>query len=133
MKPVILELKVDEESYQKVSDSIEVLRKQALKLEVAIKSVKEAMDGLDLSNLISFQKHDHICHCGTGEPNPHETGTGGCVRYMTVAPVRVGENWLVDGHEVTDFTLHQQRGYHQHPCGCWSCSPGSSNSLPDET
>ena len=75
-------------------------------------------------------KHDHACHCGTATHAPHETGTEGCVRYMTEAPEpKPGERWYVDGHEITDYTLKQQRGYHQHPCGCWSRWPGSSNSI----
>ena len=47
--------------------------------------------------------HDHTCHYGTGSPIPHETGEGGCVRH--------------------------QRGYYQHPCGCWSSHGDSYNSL----
>lgn len=81
-------------------------------------------------------KHDHICHCGTGKPTPHETGKGGCQRFMTDAPMRVPETddyWEVDGERITYTTLIQQRGYYMHPCGCWSRWPGSVNSLPDET
>jgi hypothetical protein len=49
---------------------------------------------------------------------------------MTAAPVPAGaERWLVDGHEITDFTLRQQRGYFQHPCGCWSTHGDSDTSL----
>lgn len=73
--------------------------------------------------------HDHTCHCGTG-PESHSTGEGGCVRFMTKAPVPLPNNWwLLDLEEVTDFTLREQRGYHQHPCGCWSRWPGSVNSI----
>jgi hypothetical protein len=43
------------------------------------------------------------------------------------------DRWLVDGVDITGYTLREQRGYHQHPCGCWSRSPGSSNSVdPDD-
>lgn len=75
-------------------------------------------------------RHDHQCSCGTATHTPHETGTCGCVRYMTEAPaVRPDDRWFVDGHEITDYTLRQQRGYHQHDCGCWSRWPGSENSI----
>lgn len=37
--------------------------------------------------------------------------------------------WLVEGSEITEFSMKQQRGYHRHPCGCWSRWPGSSNSI----
>ena len=43
------------------------------------------------------------------------------------------EMWIVEGHIITEYTMRHQRGYHQHECGCWSRSPGSTNSLPDET
>lgn len=77
-------------------------------------------------------EHDHSCHCGTASRAPHETGTLGCVRFITESPVHVPpDRWLVDGGEITDFTLRQQRGYHRHPCGCWSRWPGSSNSIED--
>ena len=77
--------------------------------------------------------HDHTCHCGTGKTEPHKTGTEGCVRFMVEPPVQYTDGWLVDGQMITDYTLRDQRGYHQHPCGCWSRWPGSTNSLPDET
>lgn len=77
-------------------------------------------------------EHDHSCHCG-GEPMTHHTGVGRCLRFMTEAPVlapptTIGDRWIVDGHEITDYTLREQRGYYQHPCGCWSRWFGSSNS-----
>ncbi len=69
----------------------------------------------------------HTCHCGTATHTPHETATHGCVRVITVPPIPSGTHeilgcpmWEVDGHRLTDFTLRQQRGYYQHPCGCWS-------------
>ena len=65
--------------------------------------------------------HDHTCHCGTSDAGTaHETGHDGCQRFMTGQP---------------DFTIASmynytvQRGYHQHPCGCWSRWEGSTNSL----
>ena len=74
--------------------------------------------------------HDHDCNCGTGKSTPHKTGTEGCVRYMIEAPIPFEDDyWIVDGRQITDYTLRYQRGYHQHPCGCWSCWPDSSNSL----
>lgn len=72
----------------------------------------------------------HICFCGTGSDTPHEIGKCGCVREMTEAPIKTKTGyWFVGGHEITEFTMIQQRGYHQHSCGCWSRSPGSSNSI----
>ena len=74
--------------------------------------------------------HNHTCHCGTATKTPHNTGEDGCVRFMTAAPLPcIDSKWLVEGQKITDFTLRQQRGYHQHECGCWSRSPGSSNSI----
>ncbi len=83
------------------------------------------------------EQHDHTCHCGGQVASGgHVTGVPGCLRTMTVAPVRVSlsdDTWSVDGHVITGFTLLQQRGYHQHPCGCYSWSGCSSNSLdPDD-
>ena len=75
-------------------------------------------------------KHYHSCTCGMAEQTPHEVGTHGCVRYMTEAPaVRPDDHWLVDGETITGYTLRQQRGYWQHPCGCWSRWVGSDNSI----
>lgn len=82
-----------------------------------------------------YNQHSHACHCGTGKPTPHETGTGGCVRTMVEAPIKSLNMsadpycWLVDGRQITDYTLRYQRGYYQHGCGCWSRSPGSVNSI----
>ena len=74
------------------------------------------------------------CWCGTATKTPHEIAHNGCVRYLVTAPTRSGAGWIVDGRRVTNFTLRQQRGYAQHlPSGDWSRSPGSHNSLPDET
>lgn len=81
----------------------------------------------------------HPCHCGYGKTTPHETGEDGCVRFVTVPPdpapddPRLGKMWLVTGSVITDFTLRQQRGYSEHPCGCWTTHGESNNSLPDET
>lgn len=66
--------------------------------------------------------HDHRCWCGTEEKTPHEIGDGTCCRFMVEPPT-------FDNGE-TLFTWTQQRGYYQHPCGCWSTRPGGSeNSL----
>jgi hypothetical protein len=74
--------------------------------------------------------HDHSCHCGTGNNEPHEISKDGCVRLMEESPVKLPDGkWLVHGHAITDFTLRQQRGYHRHTCGCWSRSPESTNSI----
>ena len=81
-------------------------------------------------------KHDHTCHCGTASATPHETREQGCVRHMVDTPTLVTQNtdpdanrWLVEGSEITEFSMKQQRGYHKHPCGCWSRWPGSSKSI----
>lgn len=84
--------------------------------------------------MIDSIKHDHACHCGTATHAPHETAANGCVRLMTDAPIpngkdEFGDRWLADGSDITDFTLRQQRGYHQHPCGCWSRFSGSASSI----
>jgi hypothetical protein len=71
---------------------------------------------------------EHLCNCGTGKKAPHRIGEDGCVRFMVAAPIPTSNNmWLADGEPITAGTLHHQRGYDQHPCGCWSCWPGSSN------
>ena len=75
-------------------------------------------------------EHNHNCHCGTATKTPHTIGKDGCVRRMVEAPVQVSpDRWEVAGHEITDYTLRHQRGYSQHPCGCWSRWPGSENSI----
>lgn len=86
--------------------------------------------------------HDHTCHCAYGKSEPHTIGQDGCVRTLVNAPTIISlsttgdrnyDRWLVDGVDVSWFTLKEQRGYHQHPCGCWSRSPGSFNSVdPDD-
>ena len=76
----------------------------------------------------------NICHCGTASHTPHEVGMDGCCRYLVDAPRKVESRcWLVGGKLLTDFTLRQQRGYSMHSSGNWSRSPGSVNSLQDET
>ena len=87
-----------------------------------------------------IRDHDHSCHCGTATTTPHETGTCGCVRTMVQAPNPAGiHEWLKcpmwdvgdrDGQPITDTTLKEQRGYHEHPCGCWSCHE-STNSIDE--
>lgn len=65
--------------------------------------------------------HDHMCYCGTSHTGkPHETGQDGCIRYMTEPP---------DLKLASIFTYTEQRGYHMHPCGCWSRFHGSENSI----
>lgn len=82
---------------------------------------------------MSKKKCKHLCYCGTGSTTPHVVGEGGCVRFLTKAPVPDGDGWVVDGHHITNYTLKHQRGYHQYECGCWSRWPGSTNLLSDET
>ena len=80
-------------------------------------------------------KHNHTCYCGTSyKSRGHETGKDGCIRFMVEAPIKKeNDRWEADGVEITDFSLRQQRGYHQFDCGCWSRWPGSSISLSEET
>lgn len=83
----------------------------------------------------------HLCSCGEGEGINHPIGKTGCNRFIPdTFPEILGSDpddehnrWIVDGHLITEYTLKFQRGYHQHPCGCWSRWEGSVNSLPDET
>lgn len=93
-------------------------------------NMSEAQSSRSQQQVVRHDGHDHRCSCGTATHTPHETGTCGCVRHMTEAPeVRPDGRWFVDGHEMTDCTLRQQRGYHQHDCGCWSRWRGSTNSV----
>jgi hypothetical protein len=75
--------------------------------------------------------HDHTCHCGVASTSPHIVGTYGCPRRIVDAPLKTTAigYWMVDGGLITDFTLREQRGYHQHPCGCWSTTGEHSNSV----
>lgn len=75
----------------------------------------------------------HTCNCGTSDHVPHLIGEDGCIRRMAEAPTP-GKHagWIVDGFQISDFTLRQQRGYHQHACGCWSWAGTSVNSIGDE-
>jgi hypothetical protein len=91
---------------------------------------------MSLLNFLTFgllgktPQHDHTCHCGTARVSPHQTGTQGCERFMTIPPEDMGgDRWRVDGHEITGYSLREQRGYHQHSCGCWSRHEGSDNSI----
>ena len=99
----------------------------------------------DVAGIMADMKHNHTCHCGIATETPHQTGTKGCPRFLTEAPMPAPRDeelrcemwWVDDDYQhrgpVTDTTLKRQRGYKQHPCGCWSRSPGSTISLPDET
>jgi hypothetical protein len=83
---------------------------------------------------MTCNKNDHLCHCGTGESSPHEISKEGCVRFFVQSPFPVDyddpeDYWIADGQKVTYYTLIEQRGYYRHPCGCWSRSPGSVNSV----
>lgn len=101
-------------------------------LTEAVVLLSEAQEKVaDFVELVNeMNAHAHTCHCGTAKRTPHEIGTWGCIRSMVEAPTPAGpEKWMVDGVEITDYTLRQQRGYSQHPCGCWSRWPGSSNSI----
>jgi len=80
-------------------------------------------------------KEKHMCYCGMASTTPHRISEDGCERYMTESPVpapddpKLGKSWYVDGYVINDYILTQQRGYHQHECGCWSRWEGSINSL----
>lgn len=69
----------------------------------------------------------HECYCGTATHVPHGIGKSGCQREITSNPDKFGSDletnspmWLVDGQIITEYTLKFQRGYYEHPCGCWS-------------
>jgi hypothetical protein len=97
----------------------------------AVDLLAKAQDKVaDFVELPDKQSHCHTCHCGTAKQSPHQTGTDGCVRFIAESPLPTASgNWIVNGNEITDFTLRRQRGYHQHPCGCWSTHGDSVNSL----
>lgn len=70
------------------------------------------------------------CVCG-GVDRPHRIADPGCFRKMVArAPVRMVDEsrWMVDGTEVTDFTLRHQLGYAKHECGRWSRFATDDNS-----
>jgi hypothetical protein len=96
---------------------------------------KEYMLNDIVADIVRFLKtdHDHTCGCGTSQSDHgHTTSHLGCVRSMVDAPTALEHDmWLVNGNVISDYTLKQQRGYHQHPCGCWSSHGGSSNSIGD--
>lgn len=79
---------------------------------------------LKVNNVKTFRPE---CGCG-GVIVPHHVGDKGCFRTMVAAPLPaavksdLGPLWNLPGvaGSVTDFTLRQQWGYHQHPCGLWS-------------
>ena len=86
----------------------------------------------------TFCQELHECGCGgvTTFPRIHIIGSFGCYRYMTTPPKECGTHetlgcptWEVEGQQITDFTLRQQRGYNQHKCGCWSTHGDSFNSI----
>ena len=65
------------------------------------------------------------CYCG-GDVNPHSVGFGGCFRKLVQTPQYIGQTnkgvnlWEVEGCEITQFTMIEQRGYHHHGKGVWS-------------
>lgn len=75
--------------------------------------------------------HEHSCGCGY--VTPHNVGEGGCLREFAIAPVELNNDWWqVEGKgAITGFSLRDQRGYHQHSCGCWSRSKGGSTNSID--
>ena len=82
-----------------------------------------------LSQLLRRKEHDHTCHCG-GLSHEHQTGDRGCFRIMVIPPDKLeGDRWHVGGKIITGYSLREQRGYHQHTCGCWSRHEGSDNSI----
>lgn len=72
------------------------------------------------------------CYCG-GEVTPHEVSNGGCFREIVPKdkePIRVRyyvnykgdrDRWLVEGVEITSYTLRYQRLYSYHrDTGVWT-------------
>jgi hypothetical protein len=97
---------------------------QATKLVTMASALEQPAD-----MLYSQIAHDHACHCGT-ELEPHSTGEGRCVRRIVASPEKLQNDfWRVDGQEITGYSMREQRGFYQHPCGCWSRWPGSKNSI----
>ena len=44
------------------------------------------------------------------------------------APIRISnERWLLEGSEITDFTLRDQRMYHQEEDGTWTRPKGGGS------
>jgi hypothetical protein len=84
-----------------------------------------------LKGLFKRQEHEHNCYCGGIEvTHPHNVGIRGCLRIMVIPPEALEDDrWYVDGQVITGYTLREQRGYRQHPCGCWSRHEGSENSI----
>lgn len=93
----------------------------------------------EIFELINEIQNNIQCYCGGGAPAPHELGVEKCYReiakdkYLPI-PSASG-NYIVNGHEVTEYTLVHQRLYSKHECGIWSLPKDHSsiNSLPDET
>jgi len=76
--------------------------------------------------------HRHICYCG-GVENDHETGVPGCFRRMSEDNISCVNSdtdmWQVNNETITGYILKDQRGFFQHPCGCWSRYSGTTHSL----
>jgi hypothetical protein len=71
--------------------------------------------------------HSHACNCCPGVSHQVE-GQDGCRNIMVAAsavPVEYAggeDKWLLPDGVVTGYVMRNQRGYHKHPCGCWSRS-----------
>ena len=76
----------------------------------------------------------HECTCGaySGDDSPHLLGISNCANTLCDAPLRAPDRdgmrfWWTSAMDdnphgpVTEYTLMFQRGFQQHPCGCWSC------------
>jgi len=84
------------------------------------------------SNPSRGEEHNHSCSCGYGTTTPHELSKDGCCRIIVESPQKQqNDYWLVNGSIITGYSLRDQRGYHEHPCGCWSRpkDQGSENSI----
>jgi len=79
-----------------------------------------------------------LCHCGGGAKTPHFVGYEGCSREVAIGkyfPHKLQNgNYLVNGYEVSEYTLIHQRLYNNND-GLWTLPKDHSitNSLPDET
>lgn len=85
------------------------------------------------------------CSCGGGNLGAnHPLGEGECYRKLATGNLiptnfRTDERGFkvcdVNGYTITEYTLKDQRLYHQHENGEWSLPKDESsvNSLPDET
>lgn len=84
------------------------------------------------------------CNCGYGDGENHTIGEGSCARFIVTDPKEIPTNrrqiynpdwfpdnvwvWDIDNYFITEYTLFNQRLYHQHENGLWS-RPKSRDSV----